>query len=143
VVGLGAAAPAYYGAVGARLGSPMLIPDHAGVANAIGAVAGQIAMRRTGLVTSPAEGRFVAHLAAGPQVFTDRDAALAALTAALVAEAVAAARAAGAAGIETRVETDLCEAPIEGRAMLVEARVTATATGRPRIARTTAAAADA
>ena len=40
VIGLGASAPSYYGAVGARLGTRMILPDHAGVANAIGAVVG-------------------------------------------------------------------------------------------------------
>ena len=45
VIGLGASAPAYYGAVGDRLGCPMILPEHAGVANAIGAVVGQVVQR--------------------------------------------------------------------------------------------------
>jgi N-methylhydantoinase A/oxoprolinase/acetone carboxylase beta subunit len=134
VVGLGAAAPAYYGAVGRRLSTPMLIPPHAAVANAIGAVAGQIAMRRIGLVTAPAEGRFVAHLPEGPQVFPAREAAIEALAGVLAAAARAAALAAGAAEVEMRITTDLTETLVEGRPFFVEARVTATATGRPRIA---------
>jgi hypothetical protein len=73
VIGLGASAPSYYGAVGDRLGCQMILPEHAGVANAIGAVAGQVSQRRVGLVSSPAEGRFVAHLADGLQAFSDRE----------------------------------------------------------------------
>jgi N-methylhydantoinase A/oxoprolinase/acetone carboxylase beta subunit len=96
VIGLGASAPSYYGAVGERLGCEMILPEHAGVANAIGAVAGQVSQRLTGMVSSPAEGRFVAHLTAGPQVFSDRDVALEAMETALRAEAETRARAAGA-----------------------------------------------
>jgi len=134
VIGLGASAPSYYGAVGERLGCRMVLPDHAGVANAIGAVVGQVSQRVSGLVTSPAEGRFVAHLADGLQAFADRDAALAALEAALVAEATVRAQQAGAEEVQVRVTRDLREAEVEGRAMFIEATVTATASGRPRVA---------
>ena len=34
VIGLGASAPSYYGAVGERLGCETILPEHAGVANA-------------------------------------------------------------------------------------------------------------
>jgi N-methylhydantoinase A/oxoprolinase/acetone carboxylase beta subunit len=134
VIGLGASAPAYYGAVGARLGCEMILPDHAGVANAIGAVAGQVVQRVTGLVTSPSEGRFALHLADGVQVLSDRDAALAAMEDALGAEARARATRAGAADVALRIERDLREADIEGRRVFVEARLTAIASGRPRVA---------
>jgi N-methylhydantoinase A/oxoprolinase/acetone carboxylase beta subunit len=134
VIGLGASAPSYYGAVGARLGARMILPEHAGVANAIGAVVGQVAQRATGLVTSPGEGRFTAHLPDGMAVFVDRDAALAALEAALVQEASARARAAGAEDLSITVTRDIREAQVEGRAMFIEATLSATASGRPRVA---------
>lgn len=135
VVGLGASAPAYYGAVGDRLVCQMILPEHAGVANAIGAVVGQVAQRVTGVVTSPAEGRFAAHLPDGVTVFPDRDAALAAMARALEAEARARATAAGATEVVTTLAEAVDEACVEGRRMFVEARLTVTATGRPRIAR--------
>lgn len=135
VVGLGASAPAYYGAVGDRLRCPMILPDHAGVANAIGAVVGQVTQRLSGLITSPAEGRFAAHMADGVQVFSDAEAALAAMEAALSVEAEARALRAGAAEAAVTVSRDIREAEIEGRRMFVEARVTAVAAGRPRVAR--------
>jgi hypothetical protein len=134
VIGLGASAPSYYGAVGERLGCRMVLPDHAGVANAIGAVVGQVSQRATGTVTSPAEGRFVVHLGDGVQSFADRDAALAALEAALVTEASARARAAGAEDLHVTVARDIREAEVEGRTMFIEARLSATASGRPRVA---------
>ena len=134
VIGLGASAPSYYGAVGARLGCRMVLPEHAGVANAIGAVVGQVSQRVSGLVSSPAEGRFVAHLADGLQAFATREAALEAMETALVAEATARAKAAGAEEVQVRVTRDVKEAEVEGRSMFIEATVTATASGRPRVA---------
>ncbi len=135
VIGLGASAPSYYGAVGERLGCEMILPEHAGVANAIGAVAGQISQRAQGTVSSPAEGRFVAHLATGPEAFATAEAALAAMEAALVRDASERAQAAGAQDLRVTVDRDLREVEIEGRRMFIEARVTATAQGRPRVAR--------
>ena len=134
VIGLGASAPSYYGAVGERLGCTMILPEHAGVANAIGAVVGQVSQRATGLVTSPGEGRFVAHFADGLVKFNDRDAALAAMEQALVAEATARARDAGAIDLRITTARDIREATVEGRAMFIEATLTATASGRPRVA---------
>ncbi|WRH63449.1 MAG: hydantoinase/oxoprolinase family protein [Fuscovulum sp.] len=134
VIGLGASAGSYYGAVGERLGCRMVLPQHAGVANAIGAVVGQVSQRVTGTVTSPSEGRFVVHLADGVQQFSERETAMAALEAALVAEASTRARAAGAEELHVTVSRDIREAEVEGRAMFIEAQVTATASGRPRVA---------
>jgi N-methylhydantoinase A/oxoprolinase/acetone carboxylase beta subunit len=134
VIGLGASAPSYYGAVGERLGTRMVLPEHAGVANAIGAVVGQVSQHAEALVSAPAEGRFVVHLAGGREVFGDRDAALARAEAALAEEARAKARAAGAEELRLSVARELREVEIEGRAMFIEARVRVTATGRPRIA---------
>ncbi len=134
VIGLGASAASYYGAVGKRLGTRMVLPEHAGVANAIGAVVGQVSQRVSGTVTSPSEGRFVVHLTEGVQVFSERDTALAALEAALVAEASTRAHAAGAEELHVTVSRDIREAEVEGRAMFIEASVTVTASGRPRVA---------
>jgi N-methylhydantoinase A/oxoprolinase/acetone carboxylase beta subunit len=134
VVGLGASAPTYYPAVGARLQTRMVLPAHAGVANAIGAVVGQVSQRARGIVTSPAEGRFTAHLPGGLDHFTDRDIALAALEAALTADAMARARASGAEDLRITVARDIREADVEGSRMFIEAALTVTASGRPRIA---------
>ena len=135
VIGLGASAPSYYGAVGDRLGCEMILPEHAGVANAIGAVVGQVSQRASGLVSSPGEGRFTAHLASGPLSFNSRDAALAAMETHVVADATARARAAGAEDLRVTVSRDIRQAEVEGRQMFIEATVRATAAGRPRVAR--------
>lgn len=134
VIGLGASAPSYYGAVGQRLGCETILPEHAGVANAIGAVVGQVSQRATGLVSSPGEGRFVAHLPGGLQTFTSRDTALDAMETALRAEAETRARSAGAEDLHTTAYRDIREAEVEGRAMFIEAMISVTASGRPRVA---------
>lgn len=89
VVGLGASAPSYYPAVAERLHCNMILPEHAGVANAIGAVVGRVTMRRSGTVTSPAEGKYRVHLESGPVDYTQSGEALEALEAALAQEAAA------------------------------------------------------
>lgn len=139
VIGLGASAPSYYGAVGDRLGCEMILPEHAGVANAIGAVVGQVSQRVTGNITSPAEGRFAAHLPTGVEVFNEKEAALSALQVALEADAKARAIRAGAVDVHLTTTRDVKEADIEGRTMFIEAVISVTASGRPRVAHELAA----
>ena len=134
VIGLGASAPAYYGAVGERFGARMILPAHAGVANAIGAVVGQVAMAATGTVTSPGPGTFAVHLPGGPVRYVDRAQAMTALEDALTLEATGKARAAGVEDIRLTVDRDVTEVDIEGQPMFIEARLRVTAQGRPRIA---------
>ncbi|MDW4549088.1 hydantoinase/oxoprolinase family protein [Defluviimonas sp. D31] len=134
VIGLGASAPSYYGAVGDRIGARMVLPEHAGVANAIGAVVGQIAMHAEGIVTSPGPGLFSAHLTDGPKRFNDRDTALAVLEAALTEDAEGRARLAGVEKMRITVDREISEIEIEGQPMFIEARLRVTAQGRPRIA---------
>ncbi|MEY1557213.1 hydantoinase/oxoprolinase N-terminal domain-containing protein [Yoonia sp. R2331] len=134
VIGLGASSASYYGPVGARLGTKMIVPDHADVANAIGAVVGQVRMQAEGTVTAPSAGRFVAHLTTGPQDFADHDAAFAALEAALTDDATARAQAAGVISPRISTTRNVQEAQIEGQTMFVSATLRVTASGRPRIA---------
>jgi N-methylhydantoinase A/oxoprolinase/acetone carboxylase beta subunit len=134
VIALGASARTYYPAVGARLDTPALVPEHAEVANAVGAVVGRVAVAVEGTVTSSAPGSVVAHLPGGPARFGDPEAALAALQAALDAEATARARAAGAGEVELLRTREVREAEVEGSPMFVEARLRVTAQGRARLA---------
>ena len=134
VIGLGASAPVYYGAVGERLGARMVLPAHAGVANAIGAVVGQVAMQASGTVTSPGPGAYVAHLPAGPQRFAESGAAMDALELVLTLDAKHRAHAAGVEEVRFSVVRDVTEVEIEGQPMFIEARLRVTAQGRPRIA---------
>lgn len=134
VIGLGASASTYYPAVGTRLGCEMILPEHAGVANAIGAVVGRVTMREAGTVTSPSEGKYRVHLTAGPEDFGDQEGALSRLEGVLRGRAVAAAEAAGAADITVNVVRDVRVAGVESREVFVEADITVEASGRPRVA---------
>jgi N-methylhydantoinase A/oxoprolinase/acetone carboxylase beta subunit len=134
VVGLGASAPSYYPAVGERLCTRMILPEHAGVANAIGAVVGRVTMRESGTVTSPSEGKYRVHLADGPKDFGDQDSALALLETVLRDAAQAQALEAGAQDIQITVSRDIRTAGVEAREVFVEATVTVEAAGRPRVA---------
>ncbi|NOD93884.1 hydantoinase/oxoprolinase family protein [Ruegeria sp. HKCCD4884] len=134
VVGLGASAPSYYPAVGERLHCRMILPEHAGVANAIGAVVGRLTLRRSGTVTSPTEGRYRVHLEDGPQDFSASDEALALLERILKFEAESAVREAGAEDIRVIVDRDIKTARVEAKDVFVEAMITVEASGRPRVA---------
>jgi len=134
VIGLGASAPTYYPAVGKAVHAETNLPEHSGVANAIGAVAGRVTMRKAGTVTAPAEGRFRVHLEEGPEDFAEAAEATAYLEARLSAEARAEAEASGAEGIQIRVSQDIKTAEAEGREVFIEALISVEATGRPRIA---------
>ncbi len=134
VVGLGASAPSYYPAVGERLRCKMVLPEHAGVANAIGAVVGRLTLRRSGTITSPAEGQYRVHLEGGPKDFNASDEALALLEKILRDEAEGAVREAGAEDIRVVVDRDIRTARVEEREVFVEAMLTVEASGRPRVA---------
>lgn len=134
VVGLGASAPSYYPAVGERLHCAMVLPEHAGVANAIGAVVGRLTLRRAGTVTSPSEGLFRVHLEDGPQDFSEPNAALGLLESVLRDETEKSVREAGAEDIRVIIDRDIRTAQVEGRDVFVEALVTVEASGRPRVA---------
>ena len=49
----------------------MILPDHADVANAIGAVVGRVRMHAEAMITAPSEGRFLLHLPEGQSVFLE------------------------------------------------------------------------
>ena len=134
VVGLGASAPAYYPAVGTRLGCEMILPEYAGVANAVGAVVGKVTMRQSGTVTAPSEGKYRVHLTDGPMDFGDQVQALAHLETVLRDSAMAEAQAAGAEDIQISVKRDIRTAGVEAREVFVEATLTVEAAGRPRVA---------
>ncbi|TCL01607.1 N-methylhydantoinase A/oxoprolinase/acetone carboxylase beta subunit [Shimia isoporae] len=134
VIGLGASAASYYPAVAERMGCVMKLPEHGGVANAIGAVVGRVTIRRSGTVTSPSEGKFRVHLDDGPEDFLDEKQALIRLETHLEAVARVDAEAAGAQGIRVRTERDIKRAKAEAREVFIEATITVEASGRPRVA---------
>jgi hypothetical protein len=134
VIGLGASAQSYYPAVGARLNTRMILPAHADVANAIGAVVGQVTFRKSGTVSSPSEGKYRVHLDTGPEDFTDPETAMSRLEDTLRRETEAEARSAGAGDILVSCHRDIKRAQVEAREVFIEAVLTVEASGRPRVA---------
>ncbi|NRB01692.1 MAG: hydantoinase/oxoprolinase family protein [Rhodobacteraceae bacterium] len=134
VVGLGASAPTYYPPVGDRLGCDMILPKHAGVANAIGAVVGRISVRKSVTITAQGEGRYRAHMPDSVADFLDEDAARQHVQDILTELAESEVRGSGAGDVKTGTTYARQVAKIEGREMFVEALVTVEASGRPRVA---------
>jgi N-methylhydantoinase A/oxoprolinase/acetone carboxylase beta subunit len=135
LVGLGASAPVYYPAIADMLGAQAVIPADADVANAIGAVVGQVRASVTIVVTSPEEERFLLTGAGETFVIAGEDQALQAARERARAAAATKAKLEGADDVLITLSEEADAADIEGTRRLVEARITATAAGRPRIAR--------
>ncbi len=132
LIGLGASAAIYYPAVAALCGTQSAIPDHADVANAVGAVAGRVEVRVEATILSPDGERFDVLAGGAPEVFVSLPLAKARAEAWARGEALARAEAAGAEAPEVAIVWDEKRATVEARDVLVEARVVATASGRPR-----------
>ena len=134
VIGLGAPAPAYYPAVTARLGTRAVVPGHAGVANAVGAVVGRVRIRARGSITKPDDGPYRVFAGATPRDFAALEAATAHARSTLESRARQDAVDAGAGEVDISFEHHDDIAVVEGRETLVERAITAVASGRPRFA---------
>lgn len=135
LVGLGASAPVYYPAIAGMLGAEGVIPHDADVANAIGAVVGQVRNAATVVVVSPQEGLYVASGAGVSERFDDEDRAFAFARSHARRAASLAAERNGADEPVLTMEEHVDAPLIEGLRKFVEARFTAVASGRPRMAR--------
>jgi len=133
LVGLGASAPVYYPAIADMLGAESVIPADADVANAIGAVVGHIRVAATVTVTSPEEGLYVITGAGETATVVGEANALDAARQRAVFAARDKARQEGAVDILISIEEEILAPEVEGTRKLVEARIIATATGRPRM----------
>ncbi|MHB2266686.1 hydantoinase/oxoprolinase N-terminal domain-containing protein [Aliihoeflea sp. PC F10.4] len=133
VIGLGASAGLHYAELPRLVGQDCVVPKHADVANAVGAVVGQVRVSVEGTVTQPVEGVFRASVGASISDHHAEDDALEAARVRLRENAANAAREAGSDGAEIAVTTDLRVATIEGRRTFIEASLRATAVGRPRV----------
>jgi hypothetical protein len=135
LLAVGAPAASYYPVLAERLGARRVVPPHAEVCNAVGAVAGGVTQRVKVLVTAPAEHRYRVHLPDGPRDFPDREAALSLAREAALDLARGQAIAAGASAPDIELEEICREAEmVGGDPIFVEAEVIATAAGRPRLA---------
>ena len=131
LIGLGASAHAYHPGAAKLLGTTAIVPKDADVANAIGAVVGQISVRTQVTITQPTEGRF--QLTGNDKPFLNEDVAQKAAKRMVRENVIQLAAQAGAGEIEISIDRKDKRAKIESRDTLVESTITATATGRPPI----------
>ncbi|MEE9313933.1 MAG: hydantoinase/oxoprolinase family protein [Rhizobiaceae bacterium] len=136
LIGLGASAHAYHPKAAKLLGTKAIIPEDADVANAIGAVVGQISMRVDIVISQPSNGIF--QVSGIEKTFPNEKDARAAAEKLALEQVKKLAVQAGAGEIETSISFDEKRANVESRDMLIEATVSAVATGRPPIISPTA-----
>jgi N-methylhydantoinase A/oxoprolinase/acetone carboxylase beta subunit len=122
LVALGASAPVHYPAIAAMLDVQSFVPVHAGVANAVGAVVGQVRETAIAFVTEPEEGRFAVNGAGDARIVQNLDEAFALARELARSQACDAAIRSGAENpvIESFEHIDM--PLIEGLEKLVEAR---------------------
>ncbi|WP_436015451.1 hydantoinase/oxoprolinase N-terminal domain-containing protein [Rhizobium sp. LjRoot254] len=133
LIGLGASAHVYYPAIAAMLGAESVIPADAGVANAVGAVAGEISQTVLVTVTSPDEGVFIISGGGRTERMTGEKKTFDLARTRAREMAVRMAIDSGAEDPVVRFHEEIEAPEIEGQRKLVEARFAATASGRPRI----------
>lgn len=134
VIGLGASAGLHYENLKRHTGADVIVPADAGVANAVGAVAGQVRLSASAEVAPLDNGRF--RVMAGDHVadFDTEAEAIAHADERAAAIAVGLALSAGAAEAHAVLARDIRASELDGQRFLVAATVTATASGRPRLA---------
>ncbi|MGI9373277.1 MAG: hydantoinase/oxoprolinase N-terminal domain-containing protein [Hyphomicrobiales bacterium] len=136
VTGLGASAHIYYPAVAEALNTSAIVPTHADVANAVGAVVGRVSVSLEARIEQPEEGKFKIFSSAfanPPRSFTNFNKAIEFARSTLEEETRAQAHAAGAGEIEFTESREEKTSTIEGQSVVIEARLVLTASGRPRI----------
>jgi N-methylhydantoinase A/oxoprolinase/acetone carboxylase beta subunit len=132
LVAIGAPAAAFYPEVARRLGARLVVPEHAAVCNAVGAVVGVVSETVDILVNQPAWKVFRVHDPAGIRDFPEAEEAIAAAKGVARELALAAARRAGATDPHVEIVVSERRAGADsGEDYLAEATVRARATGRP------------
>jgi N-methylhydantoinase A/oxoprolinase/acetone carboxylase beta subunit len=136
LVAIGAPAGAFYPEVARRLGAELVLPEHAAVCNAVGAVAGVVSETCDVLVNQPELKVFRVHDPAGIRDYADAREAIDHATRVSRELALAAAHRAGA--VDPHVETAVLERRSNAGShdeFLAEATVRSRATGRPATGR--------
>ena len=128
LIGLGASAPTYYPQVAEQLGADIALSEHAGVANAVGAIVGKIRVQRQATITRKKNGTYVADGAP----FVELDEAVAAVERRLRDDVGNLADKAGADNIELTASRADNIVLIEGQEFFVDATITVAGSGRPR-----------
>ena len=133
LVGLGAPAATYYPAIGDLLGTEVQIPEHAEVANAIGAAVGKVRLSRRVTVSAPRRGLFRVHIGSEPGTFFELEPAKEAAIDQACSAVAAAMAAAGAPEFDLETQWNEKSVDVDGRVLFVEGVATVIGTGRPQL----------
>jgi N-methylhydantoinase A/oxoprolinase/acetone carboxylase beta subunit len=135
LVAIGAPAATYYPEVSRRLHTELCVPDHAPVANAIGAVVGSVTQAVRVLISSQGSGDiYRVHLPDGVHDFPDLQDAADFAAASAEAQARQLADKAGAVAAQITVQRRDHTAVAAEEEFFLESVIVATATGRPHLA---------
>jgi len=133
LVGLGASAAVYYPEIGERLSCECHVPEHADVANAIGAVAGEVRLQKTITISSPDGGSSFQFMSnAGLVNMSDETDAINRARDDLAEKLAIMADQAGAQSPVFETDINVHAPTIDGSRHFVEAIITMSATGKPK-----------
>jgi N-methylhydantoinase A/oxoprolinase/acetone carboxylase beta subunit len=134
VVAIGAPVEAYMPRVADQLGTELVIPSHAEVANAVGAVTGSV-VQQIRVTIQPLEDKtFRVHLPDGVRDFSKLEDGVRHAEDSVKALVKGMAREAGAEQVDVRVEREDKTAPVRGDRIYLGTELRFTATGRPSLA---------
>lgn len=134
LIGLGASAPVYYPAVGDELGVQCIVPVDTDVANALGAVVGQVRVSLEAHISQPVEGLFRVMAGEAVQDFQLEEDSIAFAESTLKDQVQRLALEAGTDEPHITIIRKISAATVEDQRKFIEAILIATASGRPRIA---------
>jgi N-methylhydantoinase A/oxoprolinase/acetone carboxylase beta subunit len=134
LVAIGAPVEAYMPRAARQLNTELVIPPHAEVANAVGAVTGSV-VQQIRVVIQPLDGdQFRVHLPDGVHDFSTLADSVRYVEETMRARVETMAQQAGAHHIEVRVEREDKTAPVRGDRLYLGTEMTFTAVGRPSLA---------
>lgn len=134
LVGLGASAPVYYPAVGDELDVKCIVPVDTDVANALGAVVGQVRVSLEAHISQPVEGLYRVMAGETVQDFQLEEDSLAFAESVLKDQVQRLALDAGTDEPQIEIVRNISAAMVEDQRKFIEAVLIVTASGRPRIA---------
>ncbi|MFC1912344.1 hydantoinase/oxoprolinase N-terminal domain-containing protein [Chloroflexota bacterium] len=135
LIGIGAPAATYLAPLAERLNAEIHIPEHAGVANAIGAVAGGVVQSVRILIQQPwgKDHAYRAYLPFGIRDFVELDDAIAYARDTAYRLARDHAHQAGASRVKLQTEQNDWMVPVAGDKLYLGTEIITTAVGRPRL----------
>jgi len=132
IVALGAPVHPFFPEVARRLNARLVIPEHAEVANAIGAVASEVVVREKAFVRPGELAAYVVHSRSGKREYEQLETALEAAKQEAGQLAAERATRSGAASPKLRLDVDERKGMLaDGQEELIEVIIEATASGRP------------